>query len=52
MTNNKLTRREALTRSAGGAMSLAAAMTMLNEKLIHLFQSTSLESIATQRIAV
>jgi hypothetical protein len=31
MTNNKLTRREALTRSAGGAMSLAAAMTMLNE---------------------
>ena len=31
MSNNKLTRREALTRSAGGAISLATAMTMLNE---------------------
>jgi hypothetical protein len=31
MTDKKLTRRQALTHSAGGAISLAAAMTLLNE---------------------
>ena len=31
---------------------LVAPMTMLNQKLIDLFQTTSLESIASQRIAV
>lgn len=31
MPNDKLNRRQALTRTAGGAVSLAAAMTMLNE---------------------
>lgn len=31
---------------------LATPMSMLNQKLIELFQATSLESIATQRIAV
>jgi len=31
MTDKKLTRREAIKNSAGGALSLAAAMTLLNE---------------------
>lgn len=31
MTDTKLTRRQALTRTAGGALSLAAAMTLVNE---------------------
>lgn len=31
MPNDKINRRQALTRTAGGAISLAAAMTMLNE---------------------
>ena len=31
MSDNKLTRRQALTKTAGGALSLAAAMTLVNE---------------------
>ncbi len=31
MTDTKLTRRQALTQTAGGALSLAAAMTLVNE---------------------
>lgn len=31
MTDTKLTRRQALTHTAGGALSLAAAMTLVNE---------------------
>ena len=34
MSDSKMNRREAIMKSAGGALSLTAALTMLNETLI------------------